>query len=32
MDPAFRQMGVAYAVNPRNDAGVYWALEFGTPR
>jgi uncharacterized protein YkwD len=25
-------MGVAYAVNPRNDAGVYWALEFGTPR
>lgn len=32
MDPAFRQMGVAYAVNPRNEAGVYWALEFGTPR
>jgi uncharacterized protein YkwD len=32
MDPAFRQMGVAYAVNPGNDAGVYWALEFGTPR
>src|SRR5438477_241343 len=31
MDPAFRQMGVAYAVNPRRD-GVYWALEFGTPR
>jgi uncharacterized protein YkwD len=32
MDPAFRQMGLAYAVNPRSDAGVYWALEFGTPR
>ncbi|HXO15456.1 MAG TPA: CAP domain-containing protein [Steroidobacteraceae bacterium] len=32
MDPAFRHMGVAYAVNPRNEAGVYWALEFGTPR
>ena len=32
MDPAFRHMGVAYAVNPHNDAGVYWALEFGTPR
>jgi uncharacterized protein YkwD len=31
MDPAFRHMGVAYAVNPRHD-GVYWALEFGTPR
>ncbi len=32
MDPLFTQMGLAYAVNPRNDAGVYWALEFGTPR
>jgi len=32
MDPGFRQMGVAYAVNPHDDAGVYWALEFGTPR
>jgi uncharacterized protein YkwD len=32
MDPAFRQMGVAYAVNPRDEKGVYWALEFGTPR
>jgi uncharacterized protein YkwD len=32
MDPAFRQMGLAYAVNARSDAGVYWALEFGTPR
>ena len=32
MDPAFRQMGVAYAVNPHNQAGVYWALEFATPR
>jgi uncharacterized protein YkwD len=32
MDPAFRQMGVAFAVNPHDDAGVYWAQEFGTPR
>jgi len=32
MDPAFRHMGVAYAVNPRLEAGVYWAQEFGTPR
>ena len=32
MDPAFRQMGVAYAVNSHSDAGIYWALEFGTPR
>jgi uncharacterized protein YkwD len=32
MDPGFRQMGVAFAVNPRNERGVYWAMEFGTPR
>jgi uncharacterized protein YkwD len=32
MDPAFRHMGVAYAVNPRQEAGVYWAQEFGAPR
>jgi uncharacterized protein YkwD len=30
MDPGFRDMGVAYAVNPRQ--GVYWAQEFGAPR
>jgi uncharacterized protein YkwD len=32
MDPGFRQMGVAFAVNPRDERGVYWAMEFGTPR
>ncbi|MGH8131790.1 MAG: CAP domain-containing protein, partial [Steroidobacteraceae bacterium] len=32
MDPKFRHMGVAFAVNPRDAAGVYWAQEFGTPR
>ena len=31
MDPAFTQMGVAFAVNTHNDAGIYWALEFGRP-
>lgn len=31
MDPLFREMGVAFAVNPHNDAGIYWAMEFGTP-
>jgi uncharacterized protein YkwD len=31
MDPLFREMGVAFAVNPHNSAGVYWAMEFGTP-
>ncbi len=31
MDPAYTQMGAGVAVNPRNDAAVYWALEFGRP-
>lgn len=32
MDPLFRHMGVAYAVNPHDSVGVYWAQEFGAPR
>ena len=32
MDPLFRHMGVAYAVNPHDAMGVYWAQEFGAPR
>jgi uncharacterized protein YkwD len=32
MDPRYREMGVAFAVNPNNDAGIYWAMEFGSPR
>jgi uncharacterized protein YkwD len=31
MDTAYTQMGVGFAVNPRDDTGVYWALEFGRP-
>ncbi len=31
MQPAYTEMGVAFAVNPRDEAGVYWALEFGRP-
>lgn len=31
MDPAFSQVGVAYAVNAGNAVGIYWALEFGRP-
>jgi len=31
MQPAYTEMGVAFAVNPRDAAGVYWALEFGRP-
>ena len=32
MDPLFRQAGVAFAVNSHDKRGVYWAMEFGTPR
>jgi uncharacterized protein YkwD len=31
MDPLFREMGVAFAVNAHHTEGVYWAMEFGTP-
>jgi len=31
MDPLYRQMGVGFAVNPHDQRGVYWAMEFGTP-
>jgi uncharacterized protein YkwD len=31
MDPLFSQMGVAFAVSPHTEVGVYWAMEFGTP-
>ena len=31
MAPQYREMGVAFAVNPHDNAGVYWAMEFGTP-
>jgi len=32
MNAAFTEMGVAFAVNPRSDMGVYWTQAFGTPR
>jgi len=32
MDPLYRQMGVAFAVNQHDARGVYWAMEFGNPR
>jgi uncharacterized protein YkwD len=31
MQPAYSEMGVAFAVNPRDEVGVYWALELGLP-
>lgn len=32
MSPRFTEMGVAFAVNPRDDYAVYWAQSFATPR
>jgi uncharacterized protein YkwD len=32
MNPAFTEMGVAFAVGPRSEMGVYWTQVFGTPR
>jgi uncharacterized protein YkwD len=30
MAPGFREAGVAFALDPGSDAGIYWAMEFGT--
>ncbi len=32
MNPAFTEMGVAFAVDPRSEMGVYWTQAFGTRR
>lgn len=32
MNPAYTEMGVAYAVARESDAGIYWTQVFGTPR
>jgi uncharacterized protein YkwD len=32
MNPAFTEMGTAYAVNPKSAMGVYWTQAFGAPR
>ena len=31
MNPEFRELGAAYAVDPKSDAGIYWTAMFGTP-
>jgi uncharacterized protein YkwD len=31
MNPQFRELGAAYAVDPKSDAGIYWTSMFGTP-
>jgi uncharacterized protein YkwD len=32
MNPAYTEMGAAFAVNAGSEMGVYWAQAFGTPR
>lgn len=32
MNPAYTEMGLAYAISAASKLGVYWAQEFGTPR
>ncbi|MCE1116727.1 MULTISPECIES: CAP domain-containing protein [Pseudomonas] len=32
MNPDFRDLGAAYAVDPKSDAGIYWTALFGTPQ
>jgi uncharacterized protein YkwD len=32
MQPAFTEMGLAFAVNERSPMGIYWAQVFGRPR
>jgi uncharacterized protein YkwD len=32
MDPAYTEMGLAYALAKNGDQGIYWVQVFGTPR
>ncbi|MGE8391706.1 CAP domain-containing protein [Pseudomonas sp. BIGb0427] len=31
MSPQFSELGAAYAVDPKSDAGIYWTAMFGAP-
>ncbi len=31
MNPKFSELGAAYAVDPKSDAGIYWTALFGAP-
>jgi uncharacterized protein YkwD len=31
MQPAYTEMGLAFAVNPQSESGVYWVQVFGLP-
>jgi len=32
MTPSYTEMGLAFAVNPQSDGGVYWVQVFGLPK
>lgn len=32
MGPQYREMGIAFALNPNSEAGIYWAQTFATAR
>ncbi|MEX5352188.1 CAP domain-containing protein [Pseudomonas juntendi] len=32
MNPEFRELGAAYAVDPKSDAGIYWTGVFASPQ
>ncbi|WP_462402579.1 CAP domain-containing protein [Pseudomonas sp. Marseille-QA0332] len=32
MNPGFKELGAAYAVDPKSDAGIYWTAMFGAPQ
>jgi uncharacterized protein YkwD len=32
MSLGFTEMGVAFAVDPKTEAGIYWTQVFATPR
>lgn len=32
MGPQYREMGIAYVLNPKSDAGIYWSQTFATAR
>ncbi|MFW9078823.1 CAP domain-containing protein [Pseudomonas sp. P2757] len=31
MNPQYRELGAAYATDPKSDAGIYWTAMFGAP-
>jgi uncharacterized protein YkwD len=31
MQPGYTEMGLAFAVNPQSESGVYWVQVFGLP-